>query len=164
MYALGTVLEEQKKFPQAKQIYTKFLDTAGDKHELFTEVRMRLAETFLQEESYEQAAEIFGEVASVNGFASADHALFRMAFCQVQLKDLDGAAGTYGKLAESFSDSQYANESNLLVGRIRYQQKDHEAASAAFSKVVEKGGVFAIEANHWQCRICLLYTSPSPRD
>ena len=155
MYALGTVLEEQKKFPQAKQIYTKFLDTAGDKHELFTEVRMRLAETFLQEESYEQAAEIFGEVASVDGFASSDHALFRMAFCQVQLKDLDSAAETYGQLAESFSDSQYANESNLLVGRIRYQQKDHEAANAAFSKVVEQGGAFAIEAKHWQCRILL---------
>lgn len=155
MYALGTVLEEQKKFPQAKQVYTGFLDAAGDEHDLFTEVRMRLAETFLQEENYKQASEIFGEVASIDGFSSADHALFRMAFCLVQLKDLNGAASTYGQLAESFSDSQYATESNLLVGRIRYQQKDHESANVAFKKVVEKGGAFAIEAKHWQCRILL---------
>ena len=77
----GTAVDTKLKPPmtewaQAGKAYDLFLEGYAT-NELATEVRMRKAETILQQGDPAQAGSLFAAVAAVEGFAAADHALMR---------------------------------------------------------------------------------------
>ena len=90
VYALGATLEEEKKYTEAGKAYDVFLAEFPE-DPLRTEIRMRKAETILQAKNYKEAAEVFGEVAAVEGYTLADHSRMRQAFCLLQLKQYEQA-------------------------------------------------------------------------
>ncbi|MHB9064867.1 MAG: tetratricopeptide repeat protein [Pirellulaceae bacterium] len=159
LYALGVTLEEMGDWVQANKAYDMFLADYA-KSELLTEVRMRRAETILQQGDVEQAEQLFADVASVEGFDAADHALMRQAFCAARLNKMADAGALYAAVAERFPQSKDASEAALSAGRCYYRAENYDEAAKWLSQVVSAGGEPAAEAAHWLCRIHLRAKRP----
>ena len=83
----GATLEEEEKFKEAGVAYDLFLKNfLGAAYA--PKFRMRKAETILKDGKFEQAAQMFAEVAAVEGFSHATHARLRQASCLVSLDSL----------------------------------------------------------------------------
>ena len=159
LYALGVTLEEMGEWAQAGKSYDMFLEGC-QKSELLTEVRMRKAETVLQTGDAKSAEGMFAEVAGVAGFSSADHALFRQAYCVAQQDRMADAGALYAAVAERFPNSPNAPESLLSAGRCYYRAAKYDEAASPLEKAVAAGGERAVEAAHWLCRIHLRRREP----
>ncbi|HTN75901.1 MAG TPA: tetratricopeptide repeat protein, partial [Pirellulaceae bacterium] len=158
-YALGVTQEELLQWAEAGQTYDLFLKEFPQS-ELLTEVRMRKAETVLQTGDAAAAEKVFAEVAAVKDFVSADHALYRQAYCATrQNKDVEAAA-LYAKLVAAFPNSQYLKEAILAAGRCYYRGQKTAEAAPWFEKVVAGDPPNAPEAAHWLCRIYLAGKEP----
>jgi len=160
LYALGVTYEEEQEYAEAGAIYDLFLKEFADSA-LYTEVRMRKAETVLQAGDVEAAEKMFGEVAGVDGFVSADHAVFRQAYCAAKLEKLDEAGKLYAKLATDFPESTYLSDAIISAGRSFYRANDFANATTWFQKTIDAGRSDASEAAHWQCRIYLQNNEPA---
>lgn len=159
LYALGVTQEELSQFAEAGQTYDLFLKECADS-ELATEVRMRKAETILQAGDLAAAEKMFGEVAAVPDFASADHALFRRAYCLARLDQFAEAGKLYASLATDYPQSTYRGEAAMFAGRNYYRAENLAEAAKWFDKVIADGTADAGEAAHWSCRMLLKQQQP----
>jgi TolA-binding protein len=152
LYAMGVTLEELSDYPQAGLAFDVFLEEYTTSP-LVTEVRMRKAESILQAGDLKSAAKMFAEVSVVEGFAAADHAIFRQAFCASQQKEF-GVAGTlYAKLATDFPKSGYVAEATIMAGRNFYRGEKPADAQKWLLATIQADGDDIVEAAHWLCRI-----------
>lgn len=154
LYAWGATHEELKQFKEAGEVYDRFLKEF-DSHALATEVRMHKAETLLQAGDAAAAEKLLGEVAAVQGFAFADHATFRQAFCAAQQKKYSEAGNLYAKLSTDFPQSAYLKEAAVSAGRSFYNANELGESAKWFQKVIDSDPANAVEAAHWLCRIYL---------
>ncbi|MCL4202167.1 MAG: tetratricopeptide repeat protein [Pirellulaceae bacterium] len=154
LYALGVTYEELEQYADAGKIYDLYLKDFSE-HPLAAEVRMRKAETVLQAGEHAAAAAAFGEVAALPEFASADHALYRQAFCLAKLDQLAPAADLYAKIATDYKQSTYVADSVISAGRCYYRAEQFPAAAKWFQTALDAGGKDAPEAAHWLSRIAL---------
>jgi len=154
LYALGVTLEEMGEWSKARQAYEMFVE-GYPKHELLTEVRMRVAESILQEGDAAQAESLFAEVAAVDGFDSADHALFRQAHCAARQEKLAEAAALYAAVATRFPKSAHVPDALLSAGRCYYRAGEYGKAAGLFEQAIAAGGDQVAEAGHWLARIHL---------
>jgi TolA-binding protein len=152
LYALGVTHEEVQEYVEAGAVYDLFLKEFADSA-LSTEVRMRKAETILQAGDLAAAEKMFGEVAAVENFASADHAIYRQAFCVAKQDKFAEAGKLYAKLAADFAESSYVKEAMLSAGRSFYRASEFEEAAKWLQQVIEKDEANAPEAAHWLNRI-----------
>ena len=154
MYALGVTHQELERFDVAGKVFRLFLKTYPD-HELATEVKMRTAETVLKADQFDQAEKLFAEVAAVEGFGNADHAVFRQAFCAAQQDKSAEAAGLYVRVVAEFPKSAYVAEATMNAGRAYYRANKFAEATEWLGKVMAAGGKDVPEAAHWLCRVYL---------
>lgn len=152
LYAMGVTLEELSDYPRAGTVYDVFLKECASSP-LVTEVRMRKAETILQAGDFPKAATMFAEVAAVEGFAAADHATFRQAYCAAQQDKFDEAGTLYAKLATDFPESGYVAGAMIAAGRNFYRGEKPAAAEKWLQASIKAGGKDVGEAAHWLCRI-----------
>jgi TolA-binding protein len=160
LYALGVTYEEEQAYEEAGAIYDLFIKEFEDS-DLHTEVRMRKAETVLQGGDAAGAEKLFGEVAQIEGFASADHALSRQAYCAAKLEKFAEAGKLNARLATDYSDSSYAADAKIAAGRAFFRANDFANASTWFQKSLDAGKANASEAAHWLCRIHLRKGEPA---
>ncbi|MCA9119871.1 MAG: tetratricopeptide repeat protein [Planctomycetaceae bacterium] len=160
LYALGVTYEEEQKYSEAGAVYDLFLQEFADSA-LNNEVRMRKAETILQGGDVATAEKMFGDVAGLEGFASADHAIFRQAYCAAKLEKLEEAGQLYAKLVTDFPQSVYVNDATISAGRTFYRANDFANAATWFQKSIDAGTRDAGEAAHWLCRIHLQNNEPN---
>jgi TolA-binding protein len=160
VYALGVTQEELKQWAEAGKTYDLFLKEFAESP-LVTEVRMRKAETMLQTGNVAGAEALFGEIAAIKGFAAADHALLRQAYCATQQMKDAVAAALYAKLATDFPQSAYKNEAVLSAARSYYRAKMMAEAAPLFEQVVANDPANAAEAAHWLSRIYLANKEPA---
>ena len=140
VYVLGATLEEEEKFKEAGVAYDLFLKEFPGSG-LRTEVRMRKAETILKDGKFEQAAQMFAEVAAVEGFSHATHARLRQASCLVSLDQLDDAATIYQSVFEATPDADHKKTAvvqlNLLC-RKYIDKKLYDKSLALAEQMVSK--------------------------
>ena len=106
IYALGATLEEEKKYKEAGAAYDLFLKEYPES-DLRTEIRMRKADTMLQDGQFQEAAQIFAEVAVVEGFPHATRSRLRQALCLFNLEQLEDAAKIYQSVLETTEDADH---------------------------------------------------------
>ena len=160
LYALGVTYEEEQAYAEAGAIYDLFLKEFQDSA-LHTEVRMRKAETILQGGDVAAAEKLFGEVASVGGFGSADHAIFRQAYCASKLEKFTDAGTLYAALVTKFPESAYVSDATISAGRTFYRGEDFAQAANWFQKSIAADRTNAPEAAHWLCRVHLQNDQPA---
>ena len=153
-YALGVAYEELEQFADAGRAYDIYLSECSS-GALFTEVRMRKAETVSRQGKFAEAERMFAEVAAVPGFSLADHARMRQADCLVRSDKLVEAAEVFGKLSSEFPESTHANAALTAAGRCLYRAEKFSEAAPWFQRMVDKGTAEAGEAAHWLARIHL---------
>ena len=154
VYALGVTLEELGDYAKAGEAYDIFLaEFANDP--LATEVKMRKAETILQAGDFAKAETMFGEVSGVEGFTSADHAIFRQAYCAAKLDKFKEAGDLYAKIPATYKESVYVNDAAMSAGRSYYRAKDYENAAKWLQQSVDADTSDSPEAAHWLSRIYL---------
>jgi TolA-binding protein len=159
LYALGVTREELGQFAEAGNVYDVYLKEFAEK-DLATEVRMRKAETVAQAGDYAAAEKMFAEVAGKAGFASADHALSRQAFCLSKQDKFAAAGDVYAKLATDFKQSAAAKDAAISAGRCFYRADRLPDAAKWLQTAADAGGDGAAEAAHWLCRIHLRNREP----
>ena len=159
LYALGVALEEMGQWKQAEKSYGMFAEDYAN-HGLFDEVQMRLAEAILQTGDRQGGEAKFAELAATPGFAAADHALLRQAYCQARQDNDRGAAEMYESLVERFGQSTHVAEASLSAARCYYRAKSSKrqpngliAVLAAEQRSTREASTQ--EAAHWRCRIYL---------
>ena len=159
IYALGVTYEELERYADAGTTYDLFLKDFADS-ELVTEVRMRKAETVLQAADYAAAEKMFGEVAAVAGFGSADHAVFRRAYCLSKTNKFAEAGALYASIPTNHKQSVYVAEASMSAGRSFYRAAQLAEAVKWLGAAIADGGQYAPEAAHWLCRIHLKQNEP----
>ncbi len=159
IYALGVTYEELEQYADAGRVYDLFLEECADS-DLVTEVRMRKAETVLQAGDFAAAEKMFGEVFGVEGFASADHAVFRQAYCLSKLDKFAEAGMLYAEIPADHKQSVYVRESAMSAGRCFYRAERFDDATKWLQSAVDAADQFAPEAAHWLSRIHLKQNEP----
>jgi len=159
LYALGTTREELGKYPDAGKAYDLFLEEFPD-HKFATEVRMRKAETIMQAGEVAEAEKRFGEVAAVEGFAMADHAILRQAECASRQDKFAAAGDLYSKIPTDFPQSAYVKDAMTLAARCYYQAERFDQAAKWLDKVIATRGKDVPEAAHWRAQIHLKSKEP----
>lgn len=154
LYAWGVTLEELKKYDEAGAVYATYLKDFPQT-ELATEVRMRQGETLFQSGKLAEAQEVFREVAGKEGFASADHAVFRQADCAARQEKYVDAARLYAEVTTRFPNSAYLADATIAAGRCFYRADQAPDAVAWFQKVLDGKGKDVAEAAHWLARLHL---------
>ena len=154
MYALGVSYEELGNFAAAGSIYDSYLaEFSTDK--LASEVQMRKAETILRQGNFAEGEKRFAEVAAIEGFAMADHAIYRQAFCVAQQNRFKDAADLFATLTTSFPKSRYVEQATMAAGRAYFRASEFPSAANWFDRILANGSVFSPEAAHWRARIFL---------
>lgn len=160
LYALGVAQEELSKFPEAGATYDVFLKEFATSP-LATEVKMRKAETVLQAGDLAAAAKMFADAAAVKDFASADHAIYRQAYCVAKQDKFAEAGALYAKIPTDFAQSAYAADATIAAGRCFYKADKLDEAATWLGKAVERKDANSAEAAHWLCRILLKNKKPT---
>ena len=122
---------------------------------------MRKAETVLQAGDLAAAAKMFAEAAAVKDFASADHALYRQAYCAAKQDKFAEAGALYAKIPTDFAQSAYVADATIAAGRCFYKADKLDDAAAWLSKAMERKDANSPEAAHWLCRILLRNKKPA---
>jgi cellulose synthase operon protein C len=91
---------------------------------------------------------------------SADHALYRQAFCLSKLDKFAEAAALYARIPTEFAQSAYVADAAMSAGRCYYRTEQFPEAAQWFQKVVDGSSNGRIEAAHWLCRIYLRDKKP----
>jgi cellulose synthase operon protein C len=160
LYALGVAQEELSKFPEAGATYDVLLKEFPTSP-LASEVKMRKAETVLQAGDLAAAAAMFAEVAAVKDFASADHAIYRQAFCLAKQDKFAEAGDLYAKVATDFPQSAYVPEATIAAGRCYYKSDKVAEADSWLAKAIDRKDANSAEAAHWRSRILLRTGKPA---
>ena len=160
LYAQGVAQEELGKFPQAGATYDLFLKEFAE-NRLATEVKMRKAETVLQSGDVALAERMFGEAAAVKDFASADHAIYRQAYCLAKQEKFAEAGGLYARIPAEYARSTYVPEATISAGRCFYKADKLDEAAAWLAKAIDQKDADSAEAAHWLCRILLRQKKPA---
>ncbi|MBM4004431.1 MAG: tetratricopeptide repeat protein [Planctomycetes bacterium] len=153
-YALGVAQEESGQYAQAEKAYDLFLADCGGKP-IATEVRMRKAETMLQQGRVAEAVTIFAEVAGIPDFALADHALMRQADGLVKLDKLAEAATVYERVTATYPNSSRLSTAMLAAGRCLFRLEKLPEAAVWFQRIIDGEKPDTSEAAHWLARIHL---------
>jgi TolA-binding protein len=159
LYALGVTYEELGNHAEAGKVYDTLL-TEFPENDVAAEVRMRKAETLLQGGQLAEAEKKFAEAATLEGFAQADHALFRQAVAVARQNRFVDAANLYAAIPNKFPQSMYVNEARLEAARAYYRGEKLDLAAPWLQKVIETNPAGAAEAAHWLCRIHLKNGEP----
>ena len=160
LYAQGVAQEETGKFPEAGATYDAFLKEFAESR-LATEVKMRKSETVLQAGDVATAARMFGEVAAVKDFASADHAIYRQAYCLAKQEKFAEAGGLYARIPAEYARSTYVPEATISAGRCFYKADKLDDAAAWLAQAIDQREAYSAEAAHWLCRILLRQRKPA---
>ncbi|MEC9096582.1 MAG: tetratricopeptide repeat protein, partial [Planctomycetota bacterium] len=140
IYVLGATLEEEEKYKEAGIAYDLFLKEFPESG-LRTEVRMRKAESMLQDDRFEEAAQIFAEVAAVEGFEHATRSRLRQAFCLVNLEQFDDASAIYQSVFAATEDADHkkttVTQLNVLC-RKYIEKKLYSKSLALAQQMIEK--------------------------
>ena len=159
LYALGVTYEELGQFKESGEIYDKFVDEFSE-NDLVNEVRMRRAETVLRAGDAQDAEKRFAEVAAIKGFASADHALYRQAFCVAEQERFADAGTLFEKLTVDHPESRYIEQATMAAGRSYFRGNELQKAATWFEKVIASNGPFKAEAIHWRSRLYISAKQP----
>ncbi|QDS86199.1 tol-pal system protein YbgF [Rosistilla ulvae] len=152
IYANGVALEDQQLWKEALVAYGKLVTGCADS-DLLPEVQIRQADINVRLEQFKEAAPLFRKVADSKTRLS-DYALFRLAFCAVQLQDPDAAAKTYDELITDYPESQFASAALIAAGQSYYRAGKFDEAAAKFQAVLKlDDAVAATEAAHWLATI-----------
>lgn len=154
LYALGVAREELKQYAEAGASYDQYLKEFSESP-LAVEVRMRKGETLLQVGDVEGAEKLFAAAAAAEGFALADHALFRQALCQARQGKFEPAAALYGKVATTYPQSPYVADATMAAGTCFYRAGKLDDAATWLTKATTAGTKSSPEAAHWLCKIYL---------
>ena len=159
LYALGVTREESQQYLEAGAIYDAYVKEFPN-NELVSEVRMRKAETLFHTGKLAEAEKIFADVAAKQGFASADHAVFRQADCAAKQDRFADAGQLYAKVVTSFPASSYLADAAISAGRCFYRAEKFDDAATWLAKSIELNNKDAAEAAHWLCRVHLKKKEP----
>ena len=159
IYALAASFDDLKQHEKAAKYYSLYLRDYPD-GELSDGARMGKAETLVVAGKYDEASREFSQLAQKDGFAAADLALMRQAFCVWSLQKFDEAAQLYVRVTE-LPQSQYGQQATLMAGRGYYRAEQFKKAEKRFQEVVRQRTERGTEAAHWLCRIHLRSQRPN---
>lgn len=161
MYALGVSHQELGKAAEAGRAFDQLL-TAFPDSSLKDEVRMRKGETLLATNQLAEAEKQFAEVASVEKFASADHALYRQATAVARQERFAEAAELFASLPDRFPTSRYARDAVMASGRAYFRADQSDKAAGKFEQVLaDDASPHRQEAAHWRARLALKAQQPT---
>ena len=159
LYALGVTYEELGQFEDAGKTYDSFLEKYADS-DLVPEVKMRRAETVLRSGNFSDAEKRFAEVAAIENFSSADHALYRQAYSVARQERFEDAGNLFASLSSKYPKSDYVSDSRMAAARSYFRAEKPELAAKWFDSVLTAGGQYALEAAHWRARLHLQQEEP----
>jgi TolA-binding protein len=118
---LGRGYKNQAQWELARELFARVIrDPHGRKTETAAKAQLFLADTWFQQEQYQQALEQFLIVDIEYKYPEWQAAaLFQAARCQEQLQDLKGAEKTYARLLKLFPESTYAPQARGYQQEIR---------------------------------------------
>ncbi len=154
LYALGVTYEELGRFAEAGVIYDRYLAELPDET-LANEVRMRKAETVLQQGDPAAAERQFAELAQRSEFSQADHARYREAFCVARQERFEDAARLFSSIPNEFPESRYVTDATMAAARAYFRAEKLDLAKQWFAKLLNDESPLASEAAHWQARLLL---------
>jgi len=154
LYAEIVTRQELGQHEASGKSIEAFLNDYPD-HDLRQEIRMRKAESLLQQGKIAAAENLFAELAEIADFPSIDHVLVRQAYCSASQEKFAEAAELYKRIIEKLSDSPYLIDSQLGAGRCYFQLGQWDAAIGSLEKITDADGLQSAEAAHWLSRVYL---------
>jgi len=154
LYAAIVTRQEAGEHDEASTSIATFLEDYPE-HDLRYEIRIRQAESLLQQDKVPAAEDLFAELAKIKDFPSLVHVLVRQAYCAARMERYADAALLYLRVVESFGETPYAIDAQLGAGRCYFQLGDWQSAVKALSQIADGEGFQAAEAAHWLSRAYL---------
>lgn len=114
-FLLGNSLMEDKKYENAIEVYTSFLQEHAQDHILVGLVQQRLGFAHLLNENREAAVSAFGAVLENTHALNKDQVLFELGKLAESEEKTDDAVKRYKQLIKEFPLSPFWTEANLRV-------------------------------------------------
>ena len=151
IFALGTALEEQRKFPEAIGYYDQFLEKFPQ-HASATAVRFFKAQSLTQvaaskaaagqidevKSACDQALALYQQVATAEGFKDRALAEYQIGYCLTQLERYPEAAAAFAQYAENYPEESLARSAIALAGKHYLTAGDAAAAEKILKPAVDQ--------------------------
>lgn len=134
-YNIGYAEFKMKNYAQAKQSFTRFIDSKPANIKMLNDARLRLADSYFMLKQYKDAAQLY-EQASIAKGADTDYALYQKAVTEGVAGNYNGKVTTLKKLVADYPKSTYADEARYEMGRSYVILRQNEEALAAFQKII----------------------------
>jgi len=139
-FLLGNSLMEDKKYDQAIEVYTSFLQGHAQDHALVGLVQQRLGFAHLLNGNREAAVSAFNAVMENPQALNKDQVLFELAKLAESEEKTDDAVKRYTQLIQEFPLSPFSTEANLRVKALAPEeaQEAEEAVASTDSEIDEE--------------------------
>lgn len=133
----GLVLHLEKKYRETVDVLEPTM-TEIRRPALVAEARYLIGASQLQLNQYQEAAaSLEASIAAQADWRQADETLLALSRAYSQLKDLEKAKATVGRLITQFPKSPVLDKAHYRLGEYAYLSGDHAAAAAAYRKVID---------------------------
>lgn len=161
LYGLGVTLQDLKQHSEAAAAFQAFLGKPElAKHDLATEVKLRLAISLFRQTKHAEAERLFGEVAEVRDFPNADFALLRRGQCLMLAGKTEESAKVLEPLSGRFPNSKYKSEAQFTAGKCYAQAGKWGEARRLLEPVAKSKERESPEAGYWLGRALLKLDKP----
>ncbi len=159
LYALGVLYQDGERHQEAAKVLSLFTEEFPE-HELKGEIHLRLAESLMKLQRYEEAAGAFDRASQSKDFALADHAYLRRGVCLELMQQHDDAAAHFAKFESKFPASKLRAAAAMGAARGYFHGKRWDEAEAWFRKAEVADPALKPEAEHWIARLQLQSSRP----
>jgi len=134
-YGLGYSLFKQKKYKEARQAFTAYIDSRPEDLKMLNDARVRIADCYFMQRQYADAIRQYDQVVQARG-ADADYALYQKSIACGVTGDAEGKLATLQQLLSTFPKSTYCDEARYESGRTLVSLQRNDDALKAFQRVI----------------------------
>lgn len=109
------------------------------KDESIIDAKFRLADSYYGNKNFEKASQIYSEIFFLDkSLLNDDFALFQYGQALFKSGKSTEAISTFRQLQQKFPNSKYADDSQYLIGWIKFQQNDFNGAIDEYKRIPER--------------------------
>lgn len=134
-YNLGYARLKQKNYSEARQEFTKFIESRPSDQKMLNDARLRLADCHFVLKQYNEAVAAYDQVINARG-ADIDYALYQKALATGVSGNVSGKVTAMQRLVADYPRSQYNDDARLELAQAQLSLGRNEDALQTFQKLV----------------------------
>lgn len=136
-YSAGYAAFSQKKYNDARNYFTKYIDRVNKKDPTFADALNRIGDCYFSQREFVSAEKYYARVIAT-GASGADYATFQRGYALGLLKRYNDKINVLDKLVRNYPKSEFADDALYETARAYLSKNDASGAVKAYNQLITK--------------------------